>query len=146
MAKFGDANNLTNFQIEESINLRIEIKSNSKFDSGEDSDPFKNLSLSRKTNKRERHNKTETCTSEKTRVKIVKSINMKDAAPHSIFLKGILSSNKIGISSFKHRPKTEMRPHRSSHHKNLPKNVENRLNQKNFDLTGWESSFMQDSA
>ena len=34
MAKFGDANNLTNFQIGKSINLRIEIKSNSKVDSG----------------------------------------------------------------------------------------------------------------
>ena len=34
MAKFGDANNLTNLQIGKSINLRIEIKSNSKVDSG----------------------------------------------------------------------------------------------------------------
>ena len=79
-------------------------------------------------------------------MKIVKSINLKDAAPHSIFLKGILSSNKIGITSLKRRSKTEMRPHRSNHHHNLSKNTENRLNNKSFDLTGWESSFMQDSA
>lgn len=58
MAKFRDTNNLTNFLLEESINMRIEIASNSKIDTSEDSDPFKNLGLSRKAYKREKHNMT----------------------------------------------------------------------------------------